>query len=101
MIAYSDAIKVAFGVDAEIISKYGDVSPEVAEVMAETARTLLKADIGISSTATGETEDRPMGMAYIGIADGKSNGVVGRPRRKQHIASTAMFELREWLLSID
>ncbi|MFC2020319.1 CinA family nicotinamide mononucleotide deamidase-related protein [Chloroflexota bacterium] len=101
LVASSDETKIAFGVDAGTISQYGTASPEVARAMAEAARAFLKADIGISSTATGETEERPIGITYIGIADGNSSSAVSRPRRRQHLTSGALFELRKWLLSSD
>lgn len=99
LVACSDEAKISFGVDAGILSRYGPVSPETALAMAEAARVSLKADIGISSTAIAETAERPMGMAYIGIADGRDSRVVGRPRRRQQVSSTAMFELRKILLA--
>ena len=101
LIACSDETKVAFGVDVATISRYGAASPEVARAMAEAARDLLKADIGISSTATEETEGRPMGTTYIGVAASNGNRAVSRARRKQHIAAGAMFELRKSLLFSD
>jgi len=100
LVASSDEAKMAFGVNASLISQYGSVSPEVARAMAEEARVFLKADIGISCAAAGETNERPMGITYVGIADGKSSRAIGRPRRKQHLASAVLFELRKWLLSL-
>ena len=99
LVACSNEAKVAFGVDAEIISRYGAVSPEVAQAMAEAVKTLLKADIGISTTGIKETRETPMGITYIGIADGSSSVAVGRARRKQMVISSALFELRKLLLS--
>ena len=101
LIACSDEAKAAFGISAEIVSQYGAVSPEVAQAMAEAARLLLKADIGISTTGVEQTQERPMGTTYIGIADGNSSRAVGRPRRKQYVTSTALFELRKLLLALD
>lgn len=101
LVACSDEAKITFGLDAETLSKYGSVSPETALAMAEAARVSLNADIGISSTAITETAERPMGMAYIGIADGRDSRVVGRPRRRQQVSSTAMFELRKILLTVE
>ncbi len=98
LVACSNEAKIAFGVDAGIISQYGAVSPEVAQAMAEAAKTLLKADIGLSTTGILETRERPMGIAYIGIADGNNRVAVGRARRKQMVISTALFELRKLLL---
>ena len=101
LIACTDDAKVAFGIGEEIISKYGAVSPEVAQAMAEAARVLLKADIGISTTGVEVTEERPMGTTYIGVADSNSSRAVGRPRRRQYVTSTTLFELRRLLLSLD
>ena len=73
------------------------------QAMAEAVRTLLKADIGISTTGIEETEERPMGIIYIGIADAKSSKAISgpQPQRKQRVTSTALFELRKLLLSLD
>ena len=101
LVAYSNEVKTAFGVNSEIISQYGAVSPEVARAMAEAVRTLLKADIGITTTGIEETEERPMGITYIGIADGKGSRAIGRPRGKRRVTATAVFELRKSLLSLD
>lgn len=99
LVTRSDKVKIAFGVAAGLISQYGAASPEAARAMAEAARIVLKADIGLSCSAAGETTERPMGIAYIGIADSVGNWTVARPRRIQHSASSALLELRKWLLS--
>ena len=101
LVACSNEAKAAFGVSAEIISQCGVVSPEVAQAMAEAARTLLKADVGISTTGIEETKERPMGTTYIGIADSSGSRAVGRPRRRQYVTSNIMFELRKSLLALD
>jgi nicotinamide-nucleotide amidase len=101
LIACTDDAKIALGVGEEVISKYGAVSPEVAQAMAEAVRVLLKADIGVSTTGVEVTEERPMGTTYIGIADSNGSRAVGRPRRKQYVTSTTLFELRRLLLSLD
>jgi len=101
LIACTEDAKVALGVGEEVISKYGAVSPEVAQAMAEAVRVLLKADIGVSTTGVEVTEERPMGTTYIGIADSNGSRAVGRPRRKQYVTSTTLFELRRLLLSLD
>lgn len=101
VIASSNEARTAFGVNAEVISQYGAVSPEVAQAMAEAVRVLLKAGIGIGITGIEETEARPMGIVYIGIADDKSSRVINRPRGKRRVATTALVELRKSLLSLD
>ncbi len=101
LVACSDGAKVAFGVNAEVISQYGAVSPEVAQAMAEAVRALLKADIGVGITGIGEREASPAGIAYIGITDGKSSRAISRPRGKRWATTTALFELRKSLISLD
>jgi nicotinamide-nucleotide amidase len=99
LIACSDDAKVAFGVDAGLISRYGSLSPEVVRAMAEAARSFLNADIGLSTMAAAETKERPTGVFCIGIADGNGSLAINRPGRKQHLASAALFELRKRLIS--
>ena len=68
--------------------------------MAESARNLLAADIGLSTTGTDEvTSDNPMGTTYIGIADSSGSRAVSRPRRRQYVTATILFELRESLIN--
>lgn len=100
LVAYSNEAKITLGVKAEAISRYGAVSSEVAQAMAEAARTLLKADIGISTTGLEETRANPAGIVYIGITDGKSIRVINRPRGKRRVTTTALLELRKSLLSL-
>ena len=101
VVAYSDEAKIGFGVEAKVISQCGAVSTEVAQAMAEAVKELLKADIGISTTAMEETKERPLGITYIGIADGKGSRAISRPRGKRRVTATAVFELRKSLLSLD
>jgi nicotinamide-nucleotide amidase len=101
LLAGSDEAKLTFGVSKDVISK--DVTgPELARSMAEAARTLLNADIGIGTTGTEEaSKDNPMGTTFIGIADDGGSRAVSRPRRRQYVTSTILFELRESLLALD
>lgn len=101
LVACSDEAKVAFGVNAAVISQYGAVSPEVAQAMVQAVRTFLRADIGISITGIEETEARPTGIVYIGIADDTSSRVISRTRGKRRVTTTALFELRKSLISLD
>lgn len=100
LIACSDKAKIALGVDAGTISRHGAVSPEVAEAMAQAAKKLLKADIGISVTGMEITADRPTGIVYIGVTDSTGSRAVSRPRGRRWITTGALFELRKSLLSI-
>ena len=101
LVACSDEAKVAFGVNAAVISQYGAVSPEVAQAMAQAVRAFLRADIGISITGIEKTEARPTGIVYIGIADDKGSRVISRTRGKRRVTTTVLFELRKSLISLD
>ena len=84
----------------EIITRYGAVSPETAVAMAGAAKTSIGADIGICTTAVEVTEERPFGIAYIGVSNGGGNSrEVGRPQWRNRVISAALFELRRLLLS--
>ena len=89
-----DIISVTF------ISRYGAVSPEVAQAMAEAVRVLLRADIGIGITGIGEREARTTGIVYVGITDGKSSRAISRPRGKRRATATALSELRKSLIGV-
>lgn len=76
MVVYSNQAKVEqLGVDADIIEEDGAVSRSTASAMAESVREKLKTDIGLSLTGIagpgGGTEEKPVGLVYIGLANGK------------------------------
>ncbi|UCH42497.1 MAG: competence/damage-inducible protein A [Dehalococcoidales bacterium] len=99
LVACSDQAKIALGVDEAIISRYGAVSPEMAQSMAEVARELLKSDIAISTTGLLENENEPAGVTYIGISDGENSRAIRRSRGKRRVTTTALLELRRLLTS--
>jgi nicotinamide-nucleotide amidase len=73
IVAYSNAVKEAqAGVPGELIERHGAVSLEVAEALAEGARTLLGADIGVGITGIagpgGGTEEKPVGLVWLSVA---------------------------------
>ena len=77
IVSYSNDVKMKLlGVRSETIEQYTEVSEQTAAEMAEGVRRLSGADIGISVTGIsgpgGGTEDKPVGLAYIGFshADG-------------------------------
>lgn len=78
-VVYSDALKTTFaGVPAELVASKGPVSSEVARALAEGIRTRTGASLGISITgiagpgpgSPGPDADKPIGLVYIGLADG-------------------------------
>ena len=71
IVSYTNELKVASGVPAELIEKHGAVSGQVAEAMAEAVRLRLRADFGIGITGVAgpeEMEGKPPGTVYIGMA---------------------------------
>ncbi|MDT7563612.1 MAG: nicotinamide-nucleotide amidase, partial [Pseudonocardiales bacterium] len=79
VVAYSNEAKVALlGVPADLIEQYGAVSPQVARAMADGARAVFDADIGVSITGVagpgGGTEEKPVG--YVCFCVTTSDGQV-------------------------
>ena len=71
VVAYSDEMKIAGGVDPALIQSHGVVSPQVAQDMARAARDRMGADLGIGITGVagpGELEGKPVGTVHIGLA---------------------------------
>lgn len=73
IVSYSNEVKMKLlGVRSETIEQYTEVSEQTAAEMAEGVRRLSGADIGISVTGVsgpgGGTEDKPVGLAYIGFS---------------------------------
>lgn len=74
VVAYSNEAKIrTLKVPRRLINKYGAVSAEVAEAMAIGVKKHAKTDFGISVTGiagpTGGTEEKPVGLVYIALAD--------------------------------
>ena len=74
-ITYSNEAKVACGVPAQTIGRYGVYSPETAEAMARACRETYRADIGVGVTGTlGNIDpanaDSVPGQVYIAIDAG-------------------------------
>ncbi len=96
LVAQSDRAKVALGIPAETIAGHQPVSAEVAIAMAETVRKRLGADIGIG--ITGMETSQPNGAVHVAIADGSSHETLVRPRGKQRLTTSVLFELRKLLI---
>jgi nicotinamide-nucleotide amidase len=76
VISYNAKIKEELlKVPQEIIKKYGEVSEQVARLMAEGVRKCCYSDIGISITGIagpgGATEKKQVGLVYMALANGK------------------------------
>jgi nicotinamide-nucleotide amidase len=111
VIAYSNEAKIkVVGVREDTINRYGAVSPEVAEEMAQGGRKVLAVDICLADTGiagpTGATPEKPVGLFYIGLShkggtfSRKHNFRGDREQNKQSAAETALRWLKEYLLSL-
>ena len=85
-IVYSDTLKSAFaGVSAELITRHGAVSAEVAEALANGIRIRTGATLGLGITGiagpTGATENKPVGLVYIALSDSSRTDVMDRTFR--------------------
>lgn len=111
VVSYSNEVKInVLGVNPETIEKYTEVSEQTAAEMAEGVRRLSGADFALSVTGIagpgGGSEDKPVGLSYIGFAceDGttvkelrtgkKENS---RDYNRYVTASTALYMLVDYL----
>ncbi len=110
-ITYSNAAKVEeLKVDEDLLHKYGAVSLQIARQMAEGVKAVSLADIGLAVTGimgpTGASENKPVGLVYIGICDDKvctaKEFRFGDDRllNKDRTAQTAIDMVRKHLLGI-
>jgi nicotinamide-nucleotide amidase len=110
-VTYANSAKArVLGVDEETIRWHGAVSPEVAAAMAQGAKRVSSADVGLALTGVagpaGGTEEKPVGTVYIALArpDGttevKHHLLGGDRSRIQTLAAYAGLQLvRELCLS--
>ncbi len=109
--AYSNEIKIkVVGVKEETINKYGAVSHQVAEEMAQGGKGVLSADICLTDTGiagpTGATPEKPVGLFYIGLShqsgtySQKHNFSGNREQNKRSAAEAALRWLKEYLLNL-
>jgi nicotinamide-nucleotide amidase len=73
LVVYANDAKIAqAGVPAELVDRYGAVSAEVAEALAQGARAKLGADVGVGVTGIagpgGGTEEKPVGLVWLSVA---------------------------------
>ncbi|MBW4443457.1 MAG: competence/damage-inducible protein A [Plectolyngbya sp. WJT66-NPBG17] len=111
IISYDNSVKEnLLGVDPTAIATQGAVSAIVAEQMAMGVRSRLNTTWGISITGVagpgGGTEEKPVGLVYIGLANAEGAvsqryrfGDRGRDWVRQVSACSALDRLRRKLLS--
>ena len=109
--AYSNEVKIkVVGVKEDTISKYGAVSHQVVEEMAQGGRKMLAADICLADTGiagpSGATPGKPVGLFYIGLShqsgtySRKHNFQGNREQNKRRAAEAALAWLKEYLISL-
>lgn len=110
---YSNEMKTEMlGVPAETIEAHGAVSPEVAREMAVRVRERAGTDLGVGITGIagpgGGTDEKPVGLVYIGLSDGENtwvmknifgSGADDRDYVRHMAASTALNLIRLYLLT--
>jgi PncC family amidohydrolase len=80
VVAYSDGAKQAFlDVPAASLAAHGAVSAQVARAMALGARARFRVSLAASVTGIagpdGATDEKPIGLTYVGIADEQGSDV--------------------------
>ena len=109
--AYSNEVKIkVVGVKEDTINKYGAVSYQAAEEMAQGGRRILAADICLADTGiaepSGATRGKPVGLFYIGFShqagtySQKHNFQGNREQNKRSAAEAALGWLKEYLISL-
>ena len=76
MVTYSNESKTELlGIPEAYLKRFGAVSPQVARKMAQEVRKAFNTTFGLSTTGiagpTGGTKEKPVGLVYIGLVDGK------------------------------
>ena len=108
---YSNEIKIeVVGVKGDTIEKYGAVSHQVAEEMAQGGRRALAVDICLADTGiagpSGATPGKPVGLFYIGLSHqigtcSQEHHFQGdREQNKRDAAEAALTWLKEYLISL-
>ena len=111
VIAYRNETKIrVVGVNEDTIDRYGAVSHQVAEEMAQGGRRLLGTDICIADTGiagpAGATQEKPVGLFFIGLSH--QSGTYSRKhifhgdrgRNKRQAAEAALLWVKEYLAGV-
>ena len=102
IIAYQNAVKEnVLKIDPQIINKFTSVSSEVATLMAENVRQILKADIGVATTGVAGPAlvgDKKVGTVFVAISSKEHNmclelNLVGDRQTIRQATCDKLFEL--------
>jgi nicotinamide-nucleotide amidase len=108
-VVYNNGLKTALaGVPPLLIEEHGAVSGQVATALAEGIRERCKSTLGVGITGIagpgGGTEEKPVGLVYIALADGNHTEVLqrkffgDRQRIRQWASQQAMDMVRRKLI---
>jgi nicotinamide-nucleotide amidase len=107
LVSYATQMKIAWGVDRQVIAEHGVISADCAQAMASAVRERLAADVGIGVTGVAgpdRQEDKPVGTMHIAVALGerppRTTSYVmpqGREAVKRRAVTTALALLRRVL----
>ncbi len=80
-VVYTNELKTEFAdVPEELLEDYGAVSAQVAEALAAGIRRKVQSTFGVGITGiagpSGGSEEKPVGLVYIALADGQQTEVV-------------------------
>ena len=113
-VTYSNRIKTQLlGVPEEMLREYGAVSEQVARAMAEGVQKCAGSTLGIGITGIagpgGGTPEKPVGLVYLAMTDGKQTWVRklpggsrsrGRASLRNAAASNALDMVRRYLTGL-
>jgi nicotinamide-nucleotide amidase len=104
VLCYSNDAKMELcGVPPKLLQDHGAVSAEVAEALAEGVRNALHSSIGLSITGIagpgGGSDEKPVGLVYIGISDGIHTASRQRimPGDRETIRERSTYLALSWL----
>jgi PncC family amidohydrolase len=103
VVSYSDdAKKALLAVPGDVLAAHGAVSAQVARAMAVGARDRLRVDLAVAITGVagpdGGSEAKPVGLTYVGVADGAGEDVrrfqwAGDRGENKRLSARAALEL--------
>lgn len=103
VVSYTNRVKhQLLGVKQETLERYTAVSEETCREMAEGIRRQLGTDLGVSITGLagpgGGTQDQPVGLVYVGVADKMvpRSGSAGLKRPAQRLNSGRLCRHCPW-----
>jgi PncC family amidohydrolase len=113
VVAYANEAKQQLlGVPEATLASFGSVSEQAVSAMAQGARALFGADIGVAATGvagpSGGTPEKPVGLVYLAVVANDGRSLVrqhvwdgDRRQNKQRSAHAALSLIEELLTATD